>query len=85
MRILFCAAALPTLSTACADQPLTCPPAEGIADFRDLDFMGLSHFHADRSADFAALMKSGYFSNRKRALTVAGNVTCVWSAYPATE
>ena len=119
MRIFICVTALAAFSTACADQPAACPPAEGVAvqvlgsggpiaddarasssylvwvdgkshvmidtgggsflrfgeahaDFRDLDFMGLSHFHADHSADFAALMKSGYFSNRKRALTVAG-------------
>ncbi len=119
MKILFCAAVLVAFSAACADQQLTCPPAEGVAvqvlgsggpiaddarasssylvwvdgsarvmidtgggsflrfgeahaDFRDLDFMGLSHFHADHSADFAALMKSGNFANRKRALTVAG-------------
>ena len=119
MKFLVCVATFVTLSTACADQPVTCPPAEGIAvqvlgsggpiaddarasssylvwvdgkarvmidtgggsflrfgeakaDFRDLDFIGLSHFHADHSADFAALMKSGNFSNRKRELTVAG-------------
>ncbi len=45
---------------------------EAGADFRDLDFIGLSHFHADHSADFPALLKSGNFSNRTRALTVAG-------------
>jgi ribonuclease BN (tRNA processing enzyme) len=119
MRIPICVAALVSFSSACADQPITCPPANGVAvqvlgsggpiaddarasssylvwvdgksrvmidtgggsflrfgearaDFRDLDFIGLSHLHADHSADFAALMKSGYFSNRKRALTVAG-------------
>jgi len=119
MRVLFCAAALVALSTACADQPVACPPANGVAvqvlgsggpiaddarasssylvwvdgkarvmidagggsflrfgeaqaGFRDLDFMGLSHFHADHSAGFAALLKSGNFANRERALTVAG-------------
>ena len=45
---------------------------EAGADFRDLDFIGLSHFHADHSADFPALLKSGNFSNRTKALTVAG-------------
>jgi len=106
MRILVGVAALVALSTACADQPVTCPPAEGVAvqvlgsggpiaddarassaylvwvdgkarimidagggsflrfgeaqaSFRDLDFIGLSHFHADHSAGFAALLKSG--------------------------
>jgi len=119
MRILVGVAALVALSTACADQPVTCPPAEGVAvqvlgsggpiaddarassaylvwvdgkarimidagggsflrfgeaqaSFRDLDFIGLSHFHADHSAGFAALLKSGNFANRERALTVAG-------------
>ena len=45
---------------------------EAHAGFSDLDFIGLSHFHADHSSDFAALLKSGNFANRKRALTVAG-------------
>lgn len=46
--------------------------AEAGADFRDLDFVGLSHFHADHSADFPALLKSGSFSGRSEPLTVAG-------------
>lgn len=46
--------------------------AEAEADFRDLDFVGLSHFHADHSADFPALLKSGSFSGRSEPLTVAG-------------
>jgi len=46
--------------------------AEAGADFRDLDFVGLSHFHADHSADFPALLKSASFSKRERALIVAG-------------
>ena len=46
--------------------------AEAKADFRDLDFVGLSHFHADHSADFPALLKSGSFSGRTESLTVAG-------------
>ena len=45
---------------------------EAQAGFSDLDFVGLSHFHADHSADFAALLKSGNFANRERPLTVAG-------------
>lgn len=48
--------------------------AEAKADFRDLDFVGLSHFHTDHSADFPALLKSGSFSGRSEALTVAGPV-----------
>ena len=46
--------------------------AEARADFRDLAFVGLSHFHADHSADFPALLKSGSFSNRVEPLVVAG-------------
>lgn len=45
---------------------------ESGARFSDLDFIGLSHFHTDHSADFPALLKSGSFSARKRSLTVAG-------------
>lgn len=46
--------------------------AEARADFRDLVFVGLSHFHADHSADFPALLKSGSFSGRSDSLVVAG-------------
>lgn len=46
--------------------------AEAKANFRDLDFVGLSHFHADHSADFPALLKSGSFSGKSEPLTVAG-------------
>jgi ribonuclease BN (tRNA processing enzyme) len=45
---------------------------EAGAEFTDLDFVGLSHLHTDHSADFPALLKSGYFSRRERPLTVAG-------------
>ena len=45
---------------------------EAQANFSDLDFIGLSHFHTDHSADFPALLKSGYFSTRERPLPVAG-------------
>lgn len=45
---------------------------EAGSSFSELDFVGLSHFHTDHSADFVALLKSGNFSGRKRALTVAG-------------
>ncbi len=45
---------------------------EAHASFNDLEFVGLSHFHADHSADFVALLKSGNFANRKRPLAVAG-------------
>ncbi|MDJ0916465.1 MAG: MBL fold metallo-hydrolase [Woeseiaceae bacterium] len=45
---------------------------EARARFEDIDFIGLSHFHTDHSADFPALLKSGFFSGRERELTVAG-------------
>jgi len=45
---------------------------EAGASFKDLDFIGLSHFHTDHSADFPALLKSGYFAGRQRSLAVAG-------------
>ena len=45
---------------------------EAQANFNDLEFVGLSHFHADHSADFVALLKSGNFAGRQRPLTVAG-------------
>lgn len=46
--------------------------AESGARFQDLDLIGLSHFHVDHTADFAALLKSGSFSERSRALIVGG-------------
>ena len=45
---------------------------EAGADFAELDFVGLSHFHTDHVADFVTLLKTGYFTARKRPLTVAG-------------
>ncbi len=42
------------------------------ASFASLDFIGLSHFHTDHSADLPALLKTGYFSDRSRALNIAG-------------
>lgn len=45
---------------------------EAGADFNELDFVGLSHFHTDHAADFVALLKSGNFSGRDRPLPVAG-------------
>lgn len=46
--------------------------AEAGGDFNELELIGLSHFHADHSADFIALLKSGNFANRDRPLTVVG-------------
>jgi ribonuclease BN (tRNA processing enzyme) len=44
---------------------------EAGATFEALDFIGLSHFHTDHSADFPALIKSGNFSDRDRSLSIA--------------
>jgi len=45
---------------------------EAGARFADLDFIGLSHFHTDHSAELPALLKSGFFSKRARPLPIAG-------------
>ena len=45
---------------------------ESGARFKDLDFIGISHLHADHSSDIPALLKSGYFSIRERPLNLAG-------------
>ena len=46
--------------------------AEAGANFLDLDLIGISHFHADHSADLPAILKSGYFAKRERALPIIG-------------
>ena len=43
---------------------------EAGARFEALDFIGLSHFHTDHSADFPALLKSGRSPSRARAPAV---------------
>ncbi|MGB4859920.1 MAG: MBL fold metallo-hydrolase [Dokdonella sp.] len=45
---------------------------EAGAKVSDLDLVLFSHFHIDHSADFAALVKSSYFQDRKRPLPVRG-------------
>lgn len=45
---------------------------EAGARFNGLDFVGISHFHTDHSADFPALLKSGSFAGRERPLHIAG-------------
>jgi ribonuclease BN (tRNA processing enzyme) len=46
--------------------------AEAGGDFLELDLIGISHFHADHSADLPALLKSGYFAERQLELPVSG-------------
>ncbi len=45
---------------------------EAGARFTDLDFIGMSHFHTDHSADLPALLKSGSFARRDRSIGIAG-------------
>ena len=45
---------------------------EARAQMADLDLVLFTHFHADHSADFPALVKSSYFENRKRPLPIYG-------------
>ncbi len=45
---------------------------EAGARFADLDLLALSHFHTDHAASLPALLKSGYFSSRRRPLPVVG-------------
>jgi ribonuclease BN (tRNA processing enzyme) len=46
--------------------------AEAGGNFSELDWIGISHFHADHSADLVALLKSGNFANRERDLPISG-------------
>ena len=56
---------------------------EAGARFADINHIAISHFHTDHSTDLSALLKSGYFSNRKRKLTVSG--PAAGGGYPGTD
>ena len=45
---------------------------EAGARFGDLELVALSHYHTDHAADLPAILKSGYFSDRTRALAISG-------------
>ncbi|HYA64495.1 MAG TPA: MBL fold metallo-hydrolase [Candidatus Sulfotelmatobacter sp.] len=45
---------------------------ESGAQMSQLDVILFTHFHVDHSADFAALIKSSWFEDRKRALPIYG-------------
>lgn len=42
------------------------------ANFRDVDMMLFTHFHADHSADFPSYIKGGFFTDRDKDLAVFG-------------
>jgi ribonuclease BN (tRNA processing enzyme) len=45
---------------------------EARAKFASLDAIAITHLHADHVADLVALLKSGFFSDRKRPLPIIG-------------
>ena len=55
---------------------------ESNAQIEDLDAILFTHLHIDHTADFAALMKSSYFGERRRPLPVYGPVGN--GGFPAT-
>lgn len=42
------------------------------ARLEDLDFIGISHFHTDHSADLPAILKGAYFLSTKHEVVLAG-------------
>lgn len=42
------------------------------ARLEDLDFIGISHFHTDHSADLPAILKGAYFLRKKHSIVLAG-------------
>ncbi|MGD2083994.1 MAG: MBL fold metallo-hydrolase [Chromatiales bacterium] len=56
---------------------------ESGAAVRDLEFVFLTHLHADHAAELPALLKSAYFSPRRRALTLIGPTA--GGSYPDLE
>lgn len=56
---------------------------ESGARFEDLEHIAISHLHTDHSTDLVALLKSGYFSNRERTLTISGPAG--GNAYPGID
>jgi len=45
---------------------------EAGAQFADLEYVAISHFHTDHVADLVALLKSGNFAGRERPLGISG-------------
>ena len=42
------------------------------ARLEDLDFIGISHFHTDHSADLPAILKGGFFLGQRHAVKLVG-------------
>ncbi|MEM7542534.1 MAG: MBL fold metallo-hydrolase [Pseudomonadota bacterium] len=42
------------------------------ASIEELDHIGITHFHTDHAGDLPELVKGGYFSSRRRALSISG-------------
>ncbi|WP_158773477.1 MBL fold metallo-hydrolase [Cobetia sp. L2A1] len=42
------------------------------AHLEDVDFIGISHFHTDHSADLAAILKNGVFFKNMKEITISG-------------
>jgi ribonuclease BN (tRNA processing enzyme) len=47
-------------------------PGCGQTVVEDLEVVALSHLHVDHSGDLPSLLKSGYFADRSRPLTLLG-------------
>ncbi|WP_163835491.1 MBL fold metallo-hydrolase [Spartinivicinus ruber] len=45
---------------------------EAQGKIEDLELIGITHFHTDHVADLPALLKSGFFINRKDSLLISG-------------
>lgn len=45
---------------------------EAGARLADLELIALTHLHTDHAAGLPAILKSGYFSDRERPLTISG-------------
>ncbi len=45
---------------------------EAKAKFESLDLIGITHLHADHVGDLPSLLKSGFFTDRERALPIVG-------------
>ena len=56
---------------------------EAGARFEDLSHIAISHFHTDHSSDLVALLKSGFFSERSKSLSISGPAS--GGSYPGLD